>query len=144
MFLGTYSPRLDDKGRIAFPAKYREDLTAGVVVTRGQEHCLYVFPRADFARRAADLMEAKISVRGNRQAMRMYAAGAHDDVPDKQGRITLPAPLRRYAGLERDVVVVGALSHLEIWDAEAWERYQSETEAAFADLDEEEVLPHMF
>lgn len=143
MFLGTYSPRLDEKGRLALPAKYRDDLAAGVVVTRGQERCLYVFPRAEFAERFAGLSQAPVGSRKVREALRMLAAAAHDDAPDKQGRVTIPAQLRDYAGLGRDVVVVGAMARLEIWDAQAWSAYQEAKEADFADLDEE-VLADLF
>jgi MraZ protein len=143
VFLGTYSPRLDDKGRIAFPAKYRDELAGGVVITKGQEHCLYVFPREDFAVRFAGLSSAPVGSRKVREALRMLAAGAHDDAPDKQGRVIIPAHLRQYAGLGRDVVVVGAMSRLEIWDTQAWTSYQSAKEADFADLDEE-VLADLF
>lgn len=137
MFLGTYYPRLDEKGRLVMPAKYREDLQGGVVVTRGQERCLYVFTRPEFQARTEDLKRAPVSSRRSREALRMLAASAHDDVPDKQGRLSLPAPLREYAGLDREVAVVGALSRLEIWERQAWEQYQAENEDAFADLDEE-------
>jgi MraZ protein len=144
VFLGTYAPRLDEKGRLAFPAKYREDLEGGVVVAPGQENCLFVYTRADFVARTAALAASPLSNQATRQRQRMLAARAHDDVLDKQGRITLPSHLREYAGLERDVVVVGALSHLEIWDASRWSAYQSENQDAFAALDDGEVLPQPF
>lgn len=137
MFLGTYHPLLDDKGRLVLPAKYREDLQGGVVVTRGQERCLYLFTREEFRSRTEDLQRAPVSNRKTREALRMLAASAHDDVPDKQGRLSLPGPLRRYAGLDREIAVVGALSRLEIWDRSAWEQYQLQNEDAFSDLDEE-------
>ncbi len=137
MFVGTYFPRLDEKGRLALPAKYREHLASGVVVTRGQERCLYVFTREGFIERTAALQAAPLSSRDVRIASRMFGAGAHDDLPDKQGRVTLPAALRSYAGLDRDVVVIGAMTRIEIWDPAAWEAFQSEHEQAFADLDRE-------
>lgn len=143
MFLGTYSPRLDEKGRIALPAKYRDELSAGVVVTRGQERCLTVWTRDEFARRFETLRKASTGSRSARELQRMLAAGAHDDAPDKQGRVTLPVHLRSYAGLDRDVAVVGAMSRLEIWDAETWADYQASKEADFSDLDEE-VLADLF
>lgn len=136
MFLGTYSPRLDEKGRLAFPAKYRDDLADGVVIVPGQERCLFVFPRADFAERYAKLISAPLSTRKTREASRLVASAAHDDLPDKQGRITVPPNLRTYAGLERDVVVVGALSRIEIWNADAWETYRASKEDDYADFDE--------
>ena len=143
MFLGTYSPRLDDKGRLAFPAKYREELAEGVVIVPGQEHCLFVFPRSEFAGRFATLIGAPVGSRKSREASRMVASAAHDDVPDKQGRVTVPAHLRRYANWDREVTVVGALSRLEIWNAPAWETYRASKEDDYAEFDEG-VLDDLF
>jgi MraZ protein len=143
VFLGTYTPRLDDKGRVALPAKYRDVLADGVVITPGQEHCLFVFSRDGFADRFASLVAAPVGSRKARDATRLLAAAAHDDVPDKQGRVTLPAKLREYAGLARDLVVVGAMSRLEIWEPTAWAAYQAANEADFASLDEG-VLDDLF
>ncbi len=138
MFLGTYSPRLDDKGRLFLPAKFRDDLAGGVVITKGQEHCLFVFTRADFAR-MAEQRQAPLSDKGQRAYNRMFFSSASDEVPDRQGRVTVPAPLRAYADLDHDCVVVGANTRLEIWDAAAWSQWQAGQEEAFADLDEQEV-----
>ncbi len=139
MFLGTHTPRLDDKGRLFLPARFRDDLAEGVVITKGQERCLYVFRRADFAAQGEALATAPLSARRVRDYSRMFFASAFDDVPDRQGRVTVPAPLRAYAGLQRDCVVIGANTRLEIWDAAAWRSYEAEQEQAFADQDEEGV-----
>lgn len=143
MFLGTYTPRLDEKGRLALPAKYRDEMADGVVITPGQERCLFVFSRDGFAERFARLLAAPVGSRQARDATRFIAAGAHDDVPDKQGRITLPPKLRTYAGLDRDLTVVGAMSRLEVWEPGAWAAYQAANEADFATLDEG-VLDELF
>lgn len=143
MFLGTHNPRLDDKGRLFLPAKFRDDLAEGVVITRGQERCLYVWPRAEFVRFTEQLRAAPITNRGARDFARMLAAGASDDVLDKQGRITIAPGLRSYAGLERDCTVIGAMTRVEIWSTGAWEDYQNEKEPLFADISEE-VLPGVF
>lgn len=140
MFLGTHQPRLDDKGRLFLPAKFREDLAEGVVITRGQERCLYVWPRAEFIRFTEQVKDAPLTNRAARDFLRMLAAGASDEQPDKQGRVMIPAPLRAYAGLQRECAVVGAITRLEIWDLAAWEAYQTEKEQVFADISEE-VLP---
>ncbi len=140
MFLGTHTPRLDDKGRLFLPAKFRDELAGGVVITRGQERCLYVFTRGDFARKAEELQSASLTSRRDRDYGRMFFSSASDETPDKQGRVTLPARLREYAGLDRDCVVVGANTRLEIWDAAAWAAYEAEQEQAFADQDEEAPL----
>ena len=140
MFLGTHQPRLDDKGRLILPAKFRDELAEGLVVTKGQERCLYVWPRVEFARITEQLRAAPVTSKGVRDYMRVLFAGASDEVPDKQGRITLPPQLREYAGLTRDCVVIGANTRVEIWDAAAWDAYLTEREPAFAALSEE-VLP---
>ena len=140
MFLGTHTPRLDEKGRLFLPAKFREQLQEGLVITRGQERCLYVWPIDEFTALTEQARQAPVTNKKARDYLRMLFAGASDETPDKQGRITVPNALREYASLSRDCVVIGAMNRIEIWDAEAWERYSSEQEQAFADLSEE-VLP---
>jgi MraZ protein len=140
MFLGTYSPRLDDKGRLFLPAKFRDELAEGLVMTKGQERCLYVFSATEFGRLTERLREIPLSAKGARDYSRVFFASAHDDVPDKQGRVTVPGPLRDYAGLDRDCVVIGANTRVEIWDTAAWDAYLAGQEEQFASLSEE-VLP---
>ena len=136
MFLGTYNPRLDEKGRLFLPAKFRDELAGGVVITRGQERCLYVFTRAAFAAKAEELQHQSLSSKAARDYGRMFFSSASDEVPDKTGRVTVAPPLRQYAGLTKDCVVIGANTRLEIWDAAAWATYEAEQEQAFADQDE--------
>ena len=143
MFLGTYTPRLDDKGRLILPAKFREQLEAGVVVTRGQERCLYVFPVAEFERLAGQLRQAPVTSKQARDYLRVFLSGASDEVLDRQGRITLAPMLRSYAGLERDCAVIGAGQRVEIWDAGAWDAYLAQQEQSFAEQ-AEEVVPGIF
>jgi MraZ protein len=140
MFLGTHTPRLDDKGRLILPAKFRDELAGGVVITKGQERCLYVFPMPEFQRIAGQLREAPVTNKSARAYSRVFFASAHDEVPDKQGRVTIPAHLREYAALDRELVVIGASTRVEIWDKQAWDEYLSASEDDFADI-EEGVLP---
>ncbi|QVQ53141.1 division/cell wall cluster transcriptional repressor MraZ [Spiractinospora alimapuensis] len=140
MFLGTHPLRFDQKGRLFLPAKYRDELSGGLVITKGQERCLYVFTTDEFQRVTAALRTAPVTAKAVRDYSRILFASASDEVPDRQGRVTVPAGLRTYAGLERDCVVVGANTRLEIWDAQAWADYEAEQEQAFAELSEE-VLP---
>lgn len=140
MFLGTHSPRLDEKGRLILPAKYRERLSTGVVVTRGQERCLYVFPIPEFERVASELQAAPTTNKTVRDYTRMFLSGAFDEVPDRQGRVTIPPQLRQYAGLDRDCTLIGTGARLELWDTAAWETYLADTEQSFADQ-AEEVVP---
>ena len=137
MFLGTHTPRLDEKGRLFLPAKYREEVAGGVVLTKGQERCLFVFTAAGFAEKAQQLQDAPLSAKASRDYARQFFGSASDETPDRQGRITVPPALRAYAGLDRDCVVVGANTRLEIWDAAAWAAYEQEHEQAFAELAEE-------
>ncbi|WP_138443109.1 division/cell wall cluster transcriptional repressor MraZ [Sinomonas susongensis] len=140
MLLGTHSPRLDEKGRLILPAKYRDELAEGLVLTRGQERCLYVFSQKEFERIHEQMREAPISSRQSRDYLRVFLSGASDEVPDKQGRVTIPQNLRKYAGLDRDLAVIGVGTRAEIWDAQAWEDYLAEKEASFSDTDED-ALP---
>ena len=140
MFLGTHHPRLDEKGRMFLPAKFRDDLAEGLVMTKGQERCLYVWPRDEFARLTEQARQAPVTSKSARDYLRMLFAGASDEVPDKQGRVTVPPALRAYAGLTKDCVVIGANDRLEIWDAEAWATYEAAHEQSFSEISEE-VLP---
>ena len=140
MFLGTHTPRLDEKGRIFLPAKFRDRLAGGLVVTRGQERCLYVFPTEEFVRIAETMRMAPVTSKGVRDYLRVFLSGASDEIPDRQGRLTVPSTLREYAGLTRDCTVIGAGSRVELWDTAAWNTYLASTEQAFADQSEE-VIP---
>jgi MraZ protein len=140
VFLGTHTPRLDEKGRIFLPAKYRDELATGLVLTKGQERCLYVFPLPEFGRITEALRSAPVTAKAVRDYSRVFFASASDEMPDKQGRVTIPAALRDYAGLQRDCVVIGANTRLEIWDAQSWTSYLDQQEDAFSDASEE-VLP---
>ncbi len=139
MFLGTHTPRLDDKNRVILPAKFRDELSMGLVITKGQDRCLVVWTEAGFATYAEQLRAGSQTSERVRAYTRVLFASAHDDVPDKQGRITIPPTLREYAGLTRDCVVVGADTRIEIWDAQAWETYLAGTEQSFVDLDGEVI-----
>jgi MraZ protein len=142
VFLGTHTPKLDDKGRLILPAKFREELAGGLVITRAQDRCLAIYPMDTFVEMTKSISQAPSSVKQVRDFQRMLAAGASDERPDKQGRITIPQQLRAYAGLEANVVVVGAINRVEIWDVGAWEEYSREQESTFAEMNEE-VFPGM-
>lgn len=110
------------------------------MITKGQEHCLYVFTMAEFQRQADAIAAQPVTNRQARSYGRVFFAGAHDEVPDKQGRVTIPAHLREYAGLDRDLVVIGAHTRVEVWDKPSWETFLSDNEGDFADI-AEGVLP---
>nr|NLI49561.1 division/cell wall cluster transcriptional repressor MraZ [Propionibacterium sp.] len=138
MFLGTYTPRLDEKGRFFLPAKFRDELGAGLVIARGQERCLQIFTPDEFQREAARALSGSPTSRAARDFQRMYASGASQEVPDKQGRVTVPPTLRTYAGLDKDIAVIGAFNRLEVWDLAAWQAYEASNEEIFAQLDEDD------
>jgi MraZ protein len=130
---------LDEKGRIILPAKFREELAEGLVLTRGQERCIYVFSQREFERIHESMREAPISSKQARDYIRVFLSGASDEVPDKQGRVTIPPALRTYAGLERELAVIGAGARAEIWDAQAWNEYLAEKESVFSETDDENI-----
>ena len=143
MFLGTYEPKLDEKGRVILPARFREDMEGGIVLTRGQEHCIYAFPAQEFEQMTVELRRAPLSSKQARDYIRVLLSGAYKEVPDKQGRITLPPDLRKYAGLDRELTVIGAGSRAEIWNSKAWNDYLSVQEDVFSQT-ENEIIPGMF
>ena len=143
MFLGTYEPKLHDKGRVILPARFREDMEGGIVLTRGQEHCIYAFPAQEFEQMTVELRRAPLSSKQARDYVRVLLSGAYKEVPDKQGRITLPPDLRKYAGLDRELTVIGAGSRAEIWNSQAWNDYLSVQEDVFSQT-ENEIIPGMF
>jgi MraZ protein len=143
MFLGTHHPKLDDKGRLTLPAKFRDPLAGGLMVTKGQDHCLYVFPRDEFEQMARKVAEAPFTNEAVRAYQRYLFAGTDEQRPDGQGRISIAPELRRYAELNKECVVIGAITRLEIWQAERWQSYLDEHEEGYAQA-REEVLPGVF
>ncbi|MGI9198316.1 MAG: division/cell wall cluster transcriptional repressor MraZ [Candidatus Nanopelagicaceae bacterium] len=143
MFLGTHEPKLDEKGRLILPAKFREELATGLVIKKGQERCLYVFPQNEFLTITETLRQAPVTQKAARDYSRVMFAGAHDEIPDRQGRVTIPQSLREYASLEKECVVIGANTRVEIWDSKAWNSYLADREKNFADVSEE-VFPGLF
>ena len=138
LFMGTYTPKLDDKGRLFLPAKFRDRLAEGLVVTQGQENCLVVWPSDVFAAEAERAAARPMTNRAARSYARVLFAGGEETTPDKQGRIGVPANLRAYAGLEREVVVIGVRDRLEIWNPTRWQEFQAAALEEFADLDEDD------
>lgn len=129
MFIGEFSHTLDEKGRVALPAKFRNDLQKGAVVTRGLDNCLFVFTKAEWAKLAEKLAALPLAQANSRAFSRLMLAGAMDVDIDKQGRAMLPEYLRAFAGLKKDVVVAGLYSRLEIWDSAAWQSFKQKTES---------------
>jgi MraZ protein len=130
VFLGQYQHSLDSKGRIILPARFRGRLEAGAFMARGLDGCVCVYPTDEWERVAGNMRDLSTRGPAQRQAARTFFAGAAEVVPDRQGRVPIPAHLRDFAGLgaDREVVVAGVLSRIEIWDAERWQAREQEGE----------------
>lgn len=135
MFTGTYTPKLDEKGRLFLPAKFREDLREGLVITRGQDRALEIRTAPHFEAYAARLRDGTDA--RMRAYSRMLFALASEQTPDKQGRVSVTPELRTYAGLERECVVIGVSNKIEIWEPKAWAAYTAAQEEEFANLTDE-------
>lgn len=127
MFVGQYAHNIDDKGRLAVPARFRADLKKAVV-TKGLENCLVVYPKKKWDVFAEKLAALSVTKTNSRAFARLMLAGAMEVSVDSQGRVILPDYLRTYAGLVKKVVITGLYDRLEIWDEAGWQKYQSETE----------------
>ena len=119
VLIGEYSHDVDVKGRMNFPVRLREDLGESFILTKGLDNCLFVYSKEEWAVLEGKIKEMPMSK--GRVLQRFFFSGACEVEPDKQGRILIPASLREYAGLERDVMVIGASNRAEIWDKSAWE-----------------------
>lgn len=131
MFIGTYEHTIDDKSRLTLPARFREALGAGVVLARGLEGTVAVYPRETWSVTVESRLSALDPLsREARELRRFFFSGAAEADLDKQGRILVPAVLTRHAGLERDVVVTGNYDHLELWNPAAWEQHLTAVEGS--------------
>lgn len=130
MLLGEYKHNLDTKGRMAIPAKFRDKLTAGAIITRGIDNCLFVFAAPEWDALAKKLIALPLAQANSRAFVRLMLAGATDVEIDNQGRILIPDYLRKYAGLKKEVVVAGLYNRIEIWDDGTWATYKTKTESS--------------
>jgi transcriptional regulator MraZ len=130
VFLGQYQHSLDEKGRVILPAKFRGQLEGGAYMARGRDGCVCVYPTDEWERVSKAMQELATRGTQERQAARSFFAGAAEVSPDRQGRVPVPVHLRDFAGLslEREVVVAGVLSRIEIWDAQKWAAREQEGE----------------
>ncbi len=132
--MGEYQHALDDKGRLTMPAKLREELGDVFIITRGLDRCLYVYPRQEWDVLIAKIKELPTTQAEVRAFVRVLLAGAVEAEMDKQGRVGIPANLRAYAGIERDMVITGVLTHVEIWSAENWAPYSEQIESGYSEM----------
>jgi MraZ protein len=128
LFLGEHRHALDDKGRIIFPVSLRDDLGSQVTLQKGIDPCIYVFPPAEWERQVANVNSLPTTNPQARRYARFFFSQAKGEKVDRQGRLTVPGSFREYAGLQRDVVIVGAGARVEIWDAQAWAAHVADVE----------------
>ena len=136
MFIGEFRHNLDDKGRIAIPAKFRAKLSGGAIITRGLDHCLFIFTSKDWEVLAQKLINLPLVQSNSRAFVRLMVAGAMDVELDKQGRILIPDYLREYAGLSKETVIAGVYNRIEVWNSETWKDYKSKTESSSDEIAE--------
>ena len=137
MFLGEYRHSIDAKGRLAIPARFRGELGEGLVVTRGLDRCLSIYPQSEWEPLAERLSSLPVSEPAVRALRRTFFTGAFACEMDKQGRILIPSALREYAGLDGEVVIAGLNTYIEIWSGENWEQELPRVEAGASSLAEQ-------
>jgi MraZ protein len=136
MFIGEYKHSLDSKGRIALPVKFRQKIGSGAIITKGLDHCLFIFTSKDWEILAQKLITLPLVQANSRAFVRLMVAGAMDVELDKQGRILIPDYLREYAGLQKETVLAGVYNRIEIWNSINWQEYKTKTESSSDEIAE--------
>lgn len=137
MFMGEFNNKLDAKGRMIVPSKFREDLSEQFVITRGLDKCLFGYTHEEWSRIEEKMKNLPLTKRDARKFMRLFFSGATAVEVDKQGRVNIPQNLRTYAGLSKDCTIIGVSSRIEIWDSEEWSDFYSDSEENFEDIAED-------
>lgn len=136
MFMGEYRHTLDDKGRLIIPAKFREELGPSFVITRGLDHCLFVYPQMEWRQLEEKLRTLPFTRADARAFTRFFFSGATEVGLDKQGRVAIPNNLRQFAQLEKECVIIGVSTRLEIWSHHLWQSYYEKSEDSFNEIAE--------
>ncbi|KRM87923.1 division/cell wall cluster transcriptional repressor MraZ [Lacticaseibacillus thailandensis] len=136
MFMGEFRHNLDAKGRLIIPAKFREQLGADFILTRGMDGCLFGYPQSEWAKLQEKLQTLPLTQKNARTFIRLLYSAATECELDKQGRINVPKPLMAHAGLAKACVLVGVANRIEIWSAERWEQFATDAESDFDDISE--------
>jgi MraZ protein len=139
MFMGEFQHAIDPKGRLIVPVRFREELGNTFVVTKGLDNCLFVYPMAEWKNLEGKLKELPFTKADARAFVRFFFSGATECELDKQGRILLPSSLRDYAHLDKDVILIGVSSRVEIWSKECWDSYNSQAEKNYESIAEKIV-----
>ena len=139
MFMGEFQHNIDAKGRVIFPVRFRERLGSGFVATKGLDGCLFVYSNAEWQIIEAKLRQLPTASKDARAFVRFFFAGATELECDKLGRVLLPANLREYANLQKEIVIIGVGGRIEIWDSQLWEKYNDESDEAVTNIAEQLV-----
>jgi len=136
MFLGEFVHTIDEKGRLIIPARFRADLAAGLVITRGIDRCLAIYPMGEWERLAKQVSALPMTDRRARAFRRLVFANASDAIPDKQGRVLIPPRLREYANLDGEVIVTGLNTYIEMWSSDGWSEERERVEGDGVNIEE--------
>ncbi|MCM3713094.1 division/cell wall cluster transcriptional repressor MraZ [Alkalihalobacillus oceani] len=136
MFMGEYRHNVDEKGRMIIPAKFRDGLGSSFVMTRGLDRCLFVYPSEEWRKLENQLKELPFTKKDARAFTRFFFSGAAECELDKQGRVNIASPLREFAQLEKECVIIGVSNRVEVWSKENWETYFAESEDSFSEIAE--------
>ncbi len=136
MFMGEYRHNVDEKGRMIVPAKFRDSLGSSFIVTRGLDRCLFVYPQNEWSKLENKLKTLPFTKKDARAFTRFFFSGATECELDKQGRVNIASPLREYAKLDKECVVIGVSNRVEIWSKSIWEEYFAESEESFSEIAE--------
>ena len=136
MFMGEYQHNMDAKGRVIIPAGFRDELGEKFVATRGLDNCLFVYPMQEWKVLEDKLTSLPLTSKNARTFVRFFFSGATECQLDKQGRISLPANLRDYAELEKEIIVIGLPNRIELWARDKWDEYMNEAEESYDDIAE--------
>ena len=140
MFVGEFSHTIDDKGRLTIPAKFRDELEGGVIVTRGLDGCLWAYPRYEWEKLAEKISQQPSTNQAVRNFVRFMFSSAFDSIPDRQGRVIIPQNLRNYADIQSEATVIGVMNRVEIWKPATWtevfSKVEEDPEAIVAQLHE--------
>ncbi|MDK2901923.1 Transcriptional regulator MraZ [Koleobacter methoxysyntrophicus] len=137
--MGEYNHTVDSKGRLIIPAKFRELLGEKFVITKGLDHCLFVYPMDEWANLERKLKDLPFTQKDARAFVRFFFSGATEIELDKQGRVLIPPNLREFAKIEKDVVIIGVSSRVEIWSLDEWQSYSSSAEVSYEEIAEKMV-----
>tara|TARA_Y100000588_G_scaffold360791_1_gene421020 strand:- start:95 stop:526 length:432 start_codon:yes stop_codon:yes gene_type:complete len=137
MFIGEYNHSVDTKGRMNVPAKFREDLGERFYITKGLDNCLFMFPESEWRVFEEKLKSLPLTNRNARAFVRLFFAGATECTLDKQGRVNIPQPLRDHGQIEKDVIVIGVGTRVELWSETNWTAYNDPDNISYDDIAEQ-------